>query len=109
MMLNGSGQPEQMNQAEEEIGRILSERYPEVARLLLHAADISQLSYDQAKNEQFLMRLTEIAANVLVEQMTREEAAVFVAAGVEELKRDLSSNLLGPQTGPWARGRAPRG
>lgn len=108
-MLNDPLQPEPMTQEEEELGRILSERYPEVARLLLHAADISQLSYDQAKNERFLLRLTEIAASVLVQRMTREEAAAFVAAGVEELKRDLSASVLGPQTGPWARGQMPRG
>ncbi len=83
---------------------MLTEQYPEIAKLLLAAADMTQMSYDQRKNQAFLLSLSDIAAEVLVQKMPREEATLFVAAAVEDLKRELRDNLLGPQTGPFARG-----
>ncbi len=104
----GMGTPEQLTNEEEELGRMLTEQYPEIARLLLAAADMTQMSYDQRKNEAFLLSLSDVAAEVLVRRMPREEATVFVAAAVADLKRELRDNLLGPQTGPFARGDLPR-
>jgi O-phosphoseryl-tRNA(Cys) synthetase len=102
------GEPEPLTSEEEELGRLLTERYPELARLLLAAADMTQMSYDQHKNEAFLLSLSDIAARVMVERMPPDEAAVYVANAVEDLKRELRDNLYGPQTGPFARGELPR-
>ncbi|MDQ3328392.1 MAG: hypothetical protein M3506_07715 [Chloroflexota bacterium] len=102
------GTPEALTNEEEELGRMLTEQYPEIARLLLAAADMTQMSYDQRKNQAFLLSLSDIAAEVLVQRMPREEAANFVAAAIEDLKRELRDSLLGPQTGPFARGDLPR-
>ncbi len=104
----GFGTPEPLTNEEEELGRMLTEQYPEIAGLLLAAADMTQMSYDQRKNEAFLLSLSDIAAEVLVQRMPREEAAIFVAAAIEDLKRELRDSLLGPQTGPFARGDLPR-
>ncbi len=102
------GEPEPLTAEEEELGRLLTERYPELARLLLAAADMTQMSYDQRKNEAFLLSLSDIAARVLVERMSPDEATVYATKAVEDLKRELRDNLLGPQTGPFARGDFPR-
>ena len=104
----GQGEPEPLTSEEEELGRLLTERYPEIARLLLAAADVTQMSYDQRKNEAFLLSLSDVAAHVLVNRLPPEEATAYVAAAVEDLKRELRGSLLGPQTGPFARGRLPR-
>ena len=98
------GEPEPLTLEEEELGRLLTEQYPELARLLLAAADITQMSYDQRKNEAFLLALSDIAANVLVRRMPREEAAAYAGREIERLRGELRDNLLGPQTGPFARG-----
>ncbi len=103
----GRNEPEPLSIEEEELGRMLTEQYPELAQLLLAAADMTQMSYDQRKNEAFLLALSDIAATVMVRRMSREEAAVYVAASVEDLRRELRDNLLGPQTGPFARGQLP--
>ena len=108
MTLRPNQEPEPLTEEEAELGRMLTERYPEVARLLLAAADITHLSYDQRKNEAFLLSLSDIAATVLVQRMTREEAAAYVVTAVEDLKLELRDSLMGPQTGPWARGELPR-
>ena len=96
-------EPEPMTAEEEELGRLLSEQYPELAQLLLAAADITHLSHDQRKNEAFLLAVSDIVAHVLARRMPREEAAAYVSSAVEELKNELRDNLLGSQTGPWAR------
>ncbi len=101
------GEPEPLSQEEEELGRLLTEQYPELARLLLAAADMAQMSYDQRKNEAFLLSLSDIAANVLVQRLPPDEAAQYVAGAIEDLRRELRINLLGPQTGPFARGDLP--
>ncbi len=101
------GEPEPLSQEEEELGRLLTEQYPELARLLLAAADMAQMSYDQRKNEAFLLSLSDIAANVLVQRLPPDEAARYVAGAIEDLRRELRVNLLGPQTGPFARGDLP--
>lgn len=107
-MRGGQHDPGPLTPEEQEVGRLLAERYPNVARLLLNAADITHLSYDQRKNEAFLLSLADIAANVIVNQMSREEADEYVRESVEDLKRELRQNMMGPQTGPWARGEPPR-
>jgi hypothetical protein len=101
--------PEQepLTEEEAELGRLLREQYPELAQLLLAAADITHLSHDPRKNEAFLLSVSDIAATVLTERMSREEAAAYVARSVEALKLELRDSLLGPQTGPWARGEPP--
>ncbi|MEJ7654787.1 MAG: hypothetical protein WKH64_16340 [Chloroflexia bacterium] len=99
---------EPMTEEEQELGRLLTERYPDVARLLLAAADVANLSHDRRKNEAFLMSLADVAANVLVRRMPPEEANEYVAAAVADLKLELRDSLLGPQTGPWARGEGSR-
>lgn len=101
------GEPEPLSNEEEELGRLLTQQYPEIARLLLAAADITQMSYDQRKNEAFLLSLSDIAAQVLVQRMAPEVATQYVAAAVEDIRRELKLNLLGPQTGPFARGDVP--
>ncbi len=101
-------EPEPLTEEEAEVGRLLAQRYPEVARLLLQAADITHLSYDQRKNEAFLLSLSDIAATVLVERMSQEEAREYVALSLQDLKRELEEHVFGPQTGPWARGEPPR-
>lgn len=106
--MNNPTGPEPLTEEEEEIGRLLTERYPDVARLLLAAADVTQMSYDRHKNEAFLLSLSDIAATVLVKRMSSEEATAYVTHAVEDLKRELRDSLLGPQTGPWARGELPR-
>ncbi|MDQ3854885.1 MAG: hypothetical protein M3281_00650 [Chloroflexota bacterium] len=108
MLSHSHHQPEPLTEEEEELGRLLTERYPEIARLLLQAADMAHLSYDPRKNETFLMSLSDIAAHVLVERMTTEQATTYVVAAVEDLKLELRERLIGPQTGPWARGELPR-
>ena len=67
----GLGTPEALTNEEEELGRMLTEQYPEIARLLLAAADMTQMSYDQRKNQAFLLSLSDIAAEVLVQRMPR--------------------------------------
>jgi acyl transferase domain-containing protein len=107
-MVPPHGPQETLTEEEEELGRLLTEEYPEIASLLLAAADITQVSYDQRKNEAFLLALSDIAATVLVRRMPRAEAAAYVAGAVEQLQRELRGNLMGPQTGPFARGELPR-
>ncbi|ACZ42093.1 hypothetical protein Tter_1185 [Thermobaculum terrenum ATCC BAA-798] len=99
---------EPLTPEEEEVGRLLAERYPDVARLLLAAADITHLSYDQKKNTDFLMKLSGIAADVLVSNMPAAEANEYVLRKIEVLKAELRENMFGPQTGPWAQGKPPR-
>ena len=108
MMRRDQNEPEPLTEEEEQLGRLLTERYPEIARLLLQAADMAHLSYDQRKNEAFLLSLSDIAATVLVQRMSPDEATAYVVAAVEDLKVELRDSLLGPQTGPWARGDLPR-
>lgn len=101
------GEPEPLSNEEEELGRLLTQQYPEIARLLLAAADMTQMSYDQRKNEAFLLSLSDIAAQVLIQRMPPAEATRFVAAAIEDIRRELKLNVLGPQTGPFARGDMP--
>ena len=100
-------EPEPLSIEEEELGRLLTEQYPELARLLLQASDMTQMSHDARKNEAFLLALSDIAANVLVQRMPPEQATTYVAEALEELRRELRDGLLGPQTGPFARGQLP--
>lgn len=108
MMRRDMNEPEPLTEDEEEVGRVLSERYPDIARMLLQAADITHLSYDQRKNEAFLLSLSDIAATVLVNRMPQDEANEYVRRSVDDLKRELRENAVGPQTGPWSRGEPPR-